>query len=231
MPAPKKPAKVIDGVHAGAAPAAPTSRPLITNRPFMAMDPMLNPTQGAGDTTEQPSSEPPKKPVAAHSVDRTAKDIMPSAELVEAAEKEDDIVEADETTPATKEAVPVEVADTPPTNEADQHKPVTASPPAEKPLKTTPSEAPDEAEAEADADLKVDVPNTEEDAAAAQKLEIERHIAAGTYFVPIGQVKRRRRAIAFIITCLLLATLVVLNILLDLDILTLNLPHTNFLNN
>ena len=93
MPAPKKPAKVIDGVHAGAAPAAPTSRPLITNRPFMAMDPMLNPTQGAGDTTEQPSSEPPKKPVAAHSVDRTAKDIMPSAELVEAAEKEDDIVE------------------------------------------------------------------------------------------------------------------------------------------
>jgi hypothetical protein len=77
----------------------------------------------------------------------------------------------------------------------------------------------------------VSAESSEEDPEAARNLEIERHIAAGTYFVPIGQVKRRRRAIAFIITCLLLATLVVLNILLDLDILTLNLPHTNFLNN
>ena len=230
MPAAKKPAKVIDGVHAGAAPAAPTSRPLITNRPFMAMDPMLNPTQGAGDTTEQPSSEPPKKPVAAHSVDRTAKDIMPSAELVEAAEKEDDIVEADETTPATKEAVPVEVADTPPTNEADQHKPVTASPPAEKPLKTTPSEAPDEAEAEADADLKADVPNTEEDAAAAQKLEIERHIAAGTYFVTINHRRHHRRTVLLVLFLVLLAAVIAFDVLLDMGTLELSgIPHTNFL--
>ncbi len=230
MPAPKKPAKVIDGVHAGAAPAAPTSRPLITNRPFMAMDPMLNPTQGAGDTTEQPSSEPPKKPVAAHSVDRTAKDIMPSAELVEAAEKEDDIVETDETTPATKEAVPVEAADTPPTNEADEHKPVTASPPAEKPLKTTPSEAPDEAEAEADADLKADVPNTEEDAAAAQKLEIERHIAAGTYFVTINHRRHHRRAVLLVLFLVLLAAVIAFDVLLDMGTLELSgIPHTNFL--
>jgi hypothetical protein len=229
MPAPKKPAKVIDGVHAGAAPAAPTSRPLITNRPFMAMDPMLNPTQGAGDTTEQPSSEPPKKPVAAHSVDRTAKDIMPSAELVEAAEKEDDIVETDETTPATKEAVPVEAADTPPTNEADEHKPALVPSSPEKPLKTIPSKAPDEDEAETDADLKADVPNTEEDAAAAQKLEIERHIAAGTYFVTINHRRHHRRTVLLVVVLMLIAAGVALDILLDMGVLKLpSLPHTNF---
>lgn len=233
MPAAKKPAKVIDGVHAGAAPAAPTSRPLITNRPFMAMDPMLNPNQEAADSAEQSSNAAPKKSAATHAVDRTAKDIMPSADLTEATEKVDEVVEADEKLADTKEAAPAEStepAEMPHADETDEHKPAAVSPPAEKPLKTTPSKTPDD-EAEAAVDLKVDVPNTEEDAAAAQKLEIERHIAVGTYFVPIGQARRRRLAIAFIITCLLLATLVLLNILLDLDILTLNLPHTNFLNN
>ena len=230
MPAPKKPAKVIDGVHAGAAPAAPTSRPLITNRPFMAMDPMLNPTQGAGDTTEQPSSEPPKKPVAAHSVDRTAKDIMPSAELVETTETVDEVAETDENPADTKETVPAAPADVPSVHETDEHKPALVPSSAEKPLKTTPSEAPDEAEAEADADLKVDVPNTEEDAAAAQKLEIERHIAAGTYFVTINHRRHHRRTVLLVLFLVLLAAVIAFDVLLDMGTLELSgIPHTNFL--
>jgi hypothetical protein len=229
MPAAKKPAKVIDGVHAGAAPAAPTSRPLITNRPFMAMDPMLNPNKEANDTVEQSSNAAPKKSTTTRTVDRTAKDIMPSTDPVETTETVDEVAETDENPAETKETVPAAPADVPSVHETDEHKPALVPSSPEKPLKTIPSKAPDEDEAETDADLKADVPNTEEDAAAAQKLEIERHIAAGTYFVTINHRRHHRRTVLLVVVLMLIAAGVALDILLDMGVLKLpSLPHTNF---
>ncbi|MBL8122006.1 hypothetical protein JNM87_04640, partial [Candidatus Saccharibacteria bacterium] len=65
---------------------------------------------------------------------------------------------------------------------------------------------------------------------SAQEADIERHIAAGTYAVPIDTVRRRRRTIVLITLAFLILAVVSLNILLDLDILTIpSFPHTDLL--
>ncbi|PID98760.1 hypothetical protein CSA80_04835 [Candidatus Saccharibacteria bacterium] len=90
-------------------------------------------------------------------------------------------------------------------------------------------------EAQADAESEDEAPATEqekaaeEDPEAAHNVMIERHISAGTYFVPIGQVKRRRRLAAVLAIVAVLAVVIVLNMLLDMGVFTIpNLPHTNF---
>ncbi|MBL8031859.1 MAG: hypothetical protein JNK33_06100, partial [Candidatus Doudnabacteria bacterium] len=65
---------------------------------------------------------------------------------------------------------------------------------------------------------------------SAQEADIERHIAAGTYAVPIDTVRRRRRTITIFAVLTLLTLLITLDLLLDLDVLqNSSVPHTNFL--
>lgn len=235
----KKPAKVMDTVRSGDTPPNPSSRPvLVTNRPFMAVDPMLT----VGETTasgEKPSGEPVPKlsdnPTGAPRLTREGKNIAPVSNQGN---------EANEN-PAAKDSTAQETTqdDQPEPEKPEPDQPETDAPETEQPvhrtggIKITPpkhgtsgdQDAPDElSETEPGSTEEVSAESSEEDPEAARNLEIERHIAAGTYFVPIGQVKRRRRKIVIITVLVLLVAVVGLDLLLDMEILKLDsIPHTS----
>jgi len=72
--------------------------------------------------------------------------------------------------------------------------------------------------------------SSEELALKAREEEIEHHIAAGTYAVPINTVKRRRMQIVISVFAVLLVILIALDLCADMNVITLpfGLPHTNF---
>ncbi len=234
MPASKKPTKVMDGVHPGDTPPPSSGRPVIvTNRPILTTDPMLS-TDAVDTGEEKPSGESAATPSGVPKFTHEAKDIAPQQATDETAEPESESKPESESAPEKPEVPPAEK----PEGEALSYKDkIHITPPNE--VKSTPDEESSEVKDDSDDSSEDDdsaatpeqAERAEEDPKTAKEHEIERHIAAGTYFVPIGQAKRRRMAIAFIVFLVLIATLIALNILLDLDILTLNLPHTNFLNN
>ncbi|MGB4796387.1 MAG: hypothetical protein WBP23_04085 [Candidatus Saccharimonadales bacterium] len=224
MPAEKKPIKVMDGVHPGDTPPASSSRPvIITNRPILATDPMLN-IDGVDTSAEKPSGEP-----AVESSTRpklTGKNIAPQERTEETdppapTSDEHNNVKSQNTAatdlPADGSTPPKEQNEvkTPSVNEESQAKPSTEG---ESEIATNTEFAEQTQKEEAEVDPK-----------SAREIEIERHIAAGTYFVPIGQVKRRRRKVILLTMFILLAAILVLDLLLDMEILKLDfIPHTSF---
>lgn len=239
MAAEKKPRKVMDAVHPGDTPASPTSRPIVGNRAYIASDPMLN-EQEKDASAEKPSgseSTATKEAAAKEpAVSREAKNIKPIS---------DD--------PSDKEYVPdTDAEESPKTDTADaseQKEQKDINQTADTPVDVEPKppeedgvvapEAPtvpvsDTQEAtEDDTDEPEEVPQQtpEDEAAAAREAELERHIAAGTYAVPIGQVKHRKQKMTLILVLVVLVVAVVaLDVLLDMDVFELSgVPHTNFL--
>lgn len=231
----KKPAKVMDTVHASDTPPTPSARPvLVTNRPFMTVDPMLTAEQ-SGKGEEKPSGEPAAKPSdgpsGAPRLTREGKNLAPVINQVDEAEQP-----AAEDTPAqetvqNETSEPEKPAASP--SEAEQTVHHTGGIKITPPKHDTPEEPKDEPEdddeTEADTAGETEAENPEENPEAARNLELERHIAAGTYFVPIGQVKRRRRKVILLTVFILLAAILVLDLLLDMEILKLDsIPHTSF---
>lgn len=239
MAKPESAPKVMDAVHPIGRRPSQTSRPVIlSNREYMATDPMLSVTDNSGEDAVMPKSEDKKATElsGAPEFDAKAEATGPKPESVVA-----DLKPVEEVQPEPLQAE----ADTAVVSQnslSDAH--VQA---AEK-LESTPSEpftTPETAEAETDDD---ETPNPEpeatneplqaqqplgpnEAALHAREEEIEHHIAAGTYAVPINTVKRRRAQITVGILVVLLIILIALDLLADMSIITLpfGLPHTNLL--
>lgn len=239
MAAEKKSRKVIDAVHPGDTPPTPTSRPIVGNRSYIASDPMLNEST-SDDSSDKPSGEPSTatKEAAAKEppVSREAKDIVPmeeasknSADATKNAEekaaepetdaKSDVVADAkDESNDTTKEQA----------SSANSEKPDTDTTEKSNESQAVDTVAISDNETGDSGDTPT--PTPEDEANAAREAELERHIAAGTYAVPIGQVKQRQRKMMVIITVVLVFAAVVFDVLLDLEILKLSgVPHTNFL--
>lgn len=229
----KKPAKVMDTVHAGDTPPTPSARPvLVTNRPFMTVDPMLTAEQ-SGKGEEKPSGEPVAKPSdgpsGAPRLTREGKNLAPVINQVDEAEQpaaEDTPVQE---TVQNETSEPEKLAVSP--SEAEQTVHHTGGIKITPPKHDTPEEPKDEPEEDetgADTADETEAENPEENPEAARNLELERHIAAGTYFVPIGQVKRRRQKVLLILLLLVSLGLITLDLLLDLGTLNLSgVPHTS----
>lgn len=200
----------------------------------MTVDPMLTAEQ-SGKGEEKPSGEPAAKPSdgpsGAPRLTREGKNLAPVINQVDEAEQP-----AAEDTPAqetvqNETSEPEKPAASP--SEAEQTVHHTGGIKITPPKHDTPEEPKDEPEdddeTEADTAGETEAENPEENPEAARNLELERHIAAGTYFVPIGQVKRRRRKVILLTVFILLAAILVLDLLLDMEILKLDsIPHTSF---
>lgn len=223
----KKPAKVMDTVHAGDTHPTPSARPvLVTNRPFMSVDPMLTAEQ-SGKGEEKPSGEPVAKPSdgpsGAPRLTREGKNLAPVINQVdEVAEQPASQDTTAQETVQNETSEPEKLAAPP--SEAEQTVHHTGGIKITPPKHDTPEEPKDEPEED-----ETEAENNEENPEAARNLELERHIAAGTYFVPIGQVKRRRRKVILLTVFILLAATLALDLLLDMEILKLDsIPHTSF---
>ena len=181
--------------------AAPstTSRPIVPSRPFMAVDPMLK--AETASATPKTTATPATSP----------KEPSESTSQAPSREAKTVAVPAPNDAPETP-PTPSDVAST--TNSS-------ANPSsAAVPLDTVPLDALAETEAAA---------HSAEEAATAREEELEQHIAAGTYFVPIGQIKRRTRRRILGVVGVVLVGLLVLNILLDTGVLSFeHIPHTTF---
>lgn len=211
----KKSPKAIDAVQPGDTPPAPTSRPIIvSNHSYMKADPMLSSESGEEKPSNEPSAEPkeevPEQDVTPKSANIVAsnegKKLTPSAAVEEAAQSEPEAPKPD----------------------APEEKPKAPAPddkPMEQPWDT--EEKADESSEvvdEEDASL-----SPEEEANAAHEAELERHIEAGTYAVPINRVNRQHQRVVLIVLLLALLLLIVLDGLLDMGILKVSgVPHTNF---
>lgn len=209
---PDKPARAIDAVHAGDAAPSSTSRPVIvTNRPYVTTDPMLNeissPEQNAGE--EKPSGESQDAPAPnvpkqeASPITHQVKAVAPSGE--HASDSDSDEPEGVSPPQVTMEPEP-------------------------EPEKPAEEAKDDEDDSETDGQItepsRANQANNEE---AARETEIEQAIIAETYFVPINRVRRHRRTVVFTLVIILLLLVVVLDILLDLGVLSLpGVWHTNF---
>lgn len=220
----------MDAVHPGDTPPNPSGRPVVvTNRPVLTNDPMLSVEDVVDTTNEKPSGEAAATPSGVPKISRAAKNIVPvTSKLVETQEPTklatDNNTSDDHAEPIAKTADSIEKAEAP----AEQ------TTPSREKMKIEPLHEVKSSSDEDESEVKpedVETPeDNEEESKSAQELEIERHIAAGTYFVPIGQVKKRRRMLIVLVFLTMLALIIVLDLLLDMELLGLELPHTNFIN-
>lgn len=243
MNTPKKPAKVMDAVHPVSAAASPTSRPIIIkNRDFMAADPMVHAIDTATMAAEEQSSGEPAKPVQPVGAQASVltdvgseKTLQPaSAPLAPdaAALSTEAATDPHEKTAAVTDTSHTDEAKLPAETASPEHAGSVAQEHSKRAKITEPTvaDAPlvkelnDGGEATAtDADATEAAPTT-------QELELEHHIAAGTYAVPIDTARRRKRTMLLITVGTVIVLALILNVLLDLNILSLpSVPHTNFL--
>jgi hypothetical protein len=189
----------------------------------------------SGKGEEKPSGEPVAKPSdgpsGAPRLTREGKNLAPVINQVDEAAEQP----APEDTPAqetvqNETSEPEKLAVSP--SEAEQTVHHTGGIKITPPKHDTPEEPKDEPEEDetgADTADETEAENPEENPEAARNLELERHIAAGTYFVPIGQVKRRRRKVILLTVFILLGATLALDLLLDMEIIKLDsIPHTSF---
>ena len=219
MAATKKSVQSLDGVKADSAPSS-TSRPVIvTNRPMMASDPMLSSTPESSDA-EKPSNEPVKTaPLAAGEkvINREAKNIAPVSAEAASAEETSSVTDK---TNESAESAQTDVAKIP--GEADRER-------KDVPGETSAENAAEPSKNAEPAQTEDENTSTEAPAASDRDLELEQLIAKGTYAVPIGQVKRRRRKVLLTMLFILLLVAVLLDVMLDMGMLALpGVPHTNF---
>lgn len=248
MPERSKPlstSKVMDVTHPSQARPSTTSRPVIvSNRPMIPEDPMINQAAQSAIDREKPSgvpeiSEAPKTPVLQVSKGKTIIPPGQSESPQSIITKPADDVPRDETVqPVSSDQIskPAQTVDTSviakeptaPKEKEPREKPVALSFGA-MPLKTEEtigfsSELKDGHVDEGNKEVKE---KTRED---ERHEEIEEIIASGKYHVPIGEAAKRRgrKVLAIILVVLLL--LVLADVVLDMDLLSIaGVPHTNFL--
>lgn len=183
--------QISDIAKPGSSPASATSRPIIGHRSIM-QDPMVapsNPEETAKEDEEKTTVTDPSTQMAGK-----GKVIMPAAGSE---------LETNQPEPADTAAVSSEP-------EASESAVATDEPP-----KKSLEEA--AVDAYADEIVKRKKKPTKED---EQKLaEIQKHIEEKTYFVPVGQVKKRRNKRRFLIFMLILILLAGIYLVLDAEIL------------
>ncbi|QQS19814.1 hypothetical protein IPL85_06150 [Candidatus Saccharibacteria bacterium] len=241
MAIPKKTAKIMDGVHPSDTPPTTSGRPVIvTNRSVLTTDPMLNAGEGVSASVEKPSGEAAATPSGVPKITRAAGNLIPvdttNSEVTAAAAEPSEgqgaeVAESKETEKPTQSVEAEQDPEVPQEEPTQKREKLHIAPLHE--MKPTSDE--DESQVKSDDSEETsypgstEVPEKQEDSKSAQELEIERHITAGTYFVPIGQIKRRRRMLTTLIILTLLTVIIVVDLLLDMELLNFNLPHTTFL--
>lgn len=227
MAVPQKPTQTLDGIKTDGVTPSTSSRPLIvTNRPMMASDPMLS--AGSESETEKPSGEVSHTaPLVQDVMGQTARTIQPTNSDLASEQAAESRVE--------EEASPKPQND----DNSNDQKPI----PDETSFQAEESHAPEntasneavsvegsasnEDTPQKSDTVKLSLENTQ---ASDRDLELEQLIAKGTYAIPIGQVKRRRMKVLFLVLLVILAVIVILDVLLDLGSLSLQgVPHTDFL--
>ena len=251
-----EPPKVMDVVHpSGERRPSPTSRPVIvSDRSYMAADPMLSVTPVADNaaTVESPeqqetvslSGAPEVKKAASATGAGSGEELRVEPPAADGAtDSQTEAVATPATEPAPAEEPPQGPSETAATPEVS-HKHIEPLHPSafsstEKSETDTTSNAADDASSDNDAsDTDTDEPaeaqpskNPDEAAINARKEELERLIASGTYAVPINTVKRRQMRLVLLFLAGLLVVLIALDLLADMGTITLpfGLPHTTFL--
>lgn len=241
-----EPSKVMDVTHPSNVRPSTTSRPVIvSNRPMIPEDPMINQAALSAIDIEKPAGAPKDAagvPLpSAPEVDRKGKTIIPAVatnEKNEPVAPNEDKSSVDTPTPAQSVA------------NADVQEPSEEnSAPKDFVPALSPSEAIDAPEKEQSTHASdrenrpsfsgisgtTDLDEDEEESKTKSKEdkrqeELETLIAAGTYHVPIGQVAKRRGRIVMGIILIILLLVVAVDLSLDMGLFTVaGLPHTNFL--
>lgn len=225
MPKLKTAPKVMDVVHPNNRQPSPTSRPMVPSRPYMTVDPMLNiPKEDAIVSSVEQTAPTGAPEIDKAAIKAVATKVKPVTGL---------IASTDDAEQARKEAVGIEQSldeanDTMPEPPEEPTPPVLSE---ASPVEDAKPENTNSDEAEAQPPEVQPMPTSDTTTAQNREEELERLIAKGTYAVPINTVKRRRARTAFALLVVLLAVLVALDLLADMNIITLppGLPHTNFL--
>lgn len=227
MATPKKSGQALDAVKAPGSPSA-SGRPLVvTNRPMMTADPMLNAstTEGGAKTVETASTAAPapSEKVVTHEIrgiapidsdaikddidaSPEASDTPPHAEV----STDDDTIPGEDN--REKNAIPGETA-------GSGTLPIAATPDTDAASEVSTQAGPQGFAAA-----------SQQAVASDRELELEQLVQKGTYAVPIGQLKKRRRKIVWSLVLFILIVALACNILLDLELVSIeSVPHTNFL--
>ncbi len=255
MPKPKGPPRVMDVVHPsiGRRPS-PTSRPVILpDRAYMAVDPMLSGTDTSAERDTSPTSDK-NDTVELSGAPELLKDAqttvglpLSSPHIRQPEQTEPESLETDVETRNTSivsepaEATrPASSASSDPTEARlkTSNRVESTSAPTETLEDTSDQESDDEAtDSETDTGISAEplqaqqAQSPDEAALKAREDELERMISAGTYAVPINTVKRRQARLLLIVLGAVLALLIAVDLLADMQIITLpfGLPHTSFL--
>ena len=209
MNGPKQPPKVMDFVHPHQVQPSATSRPgIISSRPYMKNDPMLQVINSSNNIAGAPAITTVETDISAKqegsNEHETPAEPGVGSELV--AGESHDVAE-----PKTVQSVePI----------ATEETSITEQEPAEV-----------EENVPEDGSAVQETEHANKSGADAHDEEIERHIAAGTYAVPINSHSRRRRKIWGTILIVIFIILVATNIVADMNIISVPswLPHTNLL--
>lgn len=241
-----EPSKVMDITHPSNIQPSTTSRPVIvSNRPMIPEDPMINQAALSAIDIEKPAGAPNDAagvPLpSAPEVGRKGKTIVPTVEAGEknvAVTADDGKNTADEIplVPSTDSTDASELPDegatakdsaptflTPKDNEmSEKSMPLPVS---DKDSKSSFSNLSDTTElGQEDEESKA---KSKDD---KRQEELEELIAAGTYRVPIGQVAKRRGRVVFGIVLIVLLLFIAADLSLDMGLFTVaGVPHTNFL--
>jgi hypothetical protein len=261
MPERRKPTdlpKVMDVTHPANVQPSTTSRPVIvTNRPMIPEDPMINQAAQSAIDIEKPAGAPkeeeaPDVTSAPEISAREGKTIVPitTDTEVETSKAEEKGKDAEAETPHTTITIDTGLeedggenehllAAEEPDKQTDALKePVAPKATATKPVAEEASSKPEPANEDTsftaipeDGQLDEGDPESKEKTAEEKRQEeLEEIIAAGTYRVPIGQVAKRRSRMVFTVIIIVLLLLALLDLALDMGLLTLSgVPHTNLL--
>lgn len=219
-----------------------SGRPIIvSNHSVLPNDPMV-----VGDEAASTDAAPASTPV----ISRQAKTIVPiSHDLAPETETADEPAASAETTapePAKEDSAdaPEPVAAEKPSKKVIEPQPAEPEPEAAKEDKAADASAPaektddDTADESADQDTEATAKDASPEAdkklaaAEARERELEAVIESGKYAVPINVEHNNRSALSWLLWALLVIVVVAvaLDLLLDAGMLTLQVPHTNFLN-
>jgi hypothetical protein len=210
--------KFIDIKSADETTPSSTSRPVIvTNRPVLGNDPMMN---AGGDTTDTKPAQP---------MTRSAKTIKPvSADMVAKDKQEAPAAEA------ATEPVAADVPEAPAAAESETpaETPATEPEPAAKAEEEPDTAMPATRDAAAESQADEAKATAEAEAAEARQNELENLIASGKFTAPINAAHRKRSRMIAIVLCLvaLLLAVAVADAAVDAGLVTVDgVPHTDLL--
>lgn len=226
MPDPKQTPKVMDIVHSNKVQPSASSRPLIvSNRPYMAIDPMLNEDSSATEVAGAPA------------LDNTGLNEAAEQETLHDSKAQESVVkvpteEQTETSEAKSEVEDSQDAHV--SSEIDEPKITLPVEPPEinEDKEAAPEISPTEEDvSEEDATEPQSAAHEQEPARSARDEELERLIADGTYAVPINTLRRKRRKLLLVLVAAMLVALALADIVADMGIISVPswLPYTNLL--